>query len=273
MARKKYLGRDGRWRDSKGHFTSPPKKVRGKQTFTMADALREAARLGINPFARPAPPPEPVAIGSLGDALQALSDKGVAFTMKEGATPPIDATKPRKEVPVSGKKKLLPQEPDPIFRFRDDKTHIDMRQARGDLEEIKRWIREWEAEWHRNKDGSYQAMLYYGEDEPYQEGPEDALDRLQTAAEDLPGPCLLRYGLWYVDEDDTEETYNPRKGGSPRPRHEDEETDTVLELHYTRLVREYDQARSLADGYRHGHPEPDRGRLQVMFPSIKGDER
>jgi len=237
---KKTLGADGRWR-LKGRFTTAPKRL---------------------PKSKRAPVP----VATLGDALRALAAAGIPFKIELPSGVPVA----RRETPIpqSGKRRAEKQD-EPLFRFRHG-DHIDMRQARGDIDAIKTWIGDWGAEWHRNRDGSYQAMIAIGEDDPPTDEPESGgvLDTLQTAAEELPGPCLMRYGLWYRDGAPQKRTY-----GSPTPKVE--RGGIELELHHTRLVREFDGATAMAEGFRRGQPEEDRGRLQVMFPSIKkerGDE-
>lgn len=202
----------------------------------------------------------------MGDALAELARQGVDWRANLGpgtrvvpAPPPPPETREPEDWPQSGREKKPEKSADPLFRFRGGAKHIDMRQARGDLSLIKTWIDEWDAQWHRNRDGSYQAMLSYGEDDEPGEGPEWALDKLQTAAETLPGPAVIRFGLWYRGLKE--------EGGSPRPGGTFGEVK--LTMVRTALVREFNAATSLADGWRKGGPELDRGRLEVMWPSIK----
>ena len=217
----------------------------------------------------------------MAEAIAAAARAGVQLRYEGSFSVPLVAPKTDPDTwPRSGAKAPEPpkpeKSPDSLFEFRGGKRHIDMRQARGSVDEIKRWIRDWGAEWHRNKNGSYQAAIYIGEDDEPEEGPEDALDRLQTAAEDVPGPAMLRFGLWYRAG---EEEILTRKGGSPKPlrkesEDDDDEETIILEMHYTKLAREFNSAASMANGWRFGDaPEPDRGRLEVMWPSMKGDER
>jgi hypothetical protein len=131
-----------------------------------------------------------------------------------------------------------------------------MMQERPDPDLIKAWIREFGAEWHRNRDGSYSAMIEHLSDP-------EAWDKLQEAAENIPGPALVRYGCY--------REVPVIRGGSPRPTIAAIGGKNLVLYYGGRFVREYNAFESLAACFAE-EPDLENARLEILWPGLGRDK-